>query len=347
MPGSGNVIGGQTLYCKLRGDTVDEMQITGKLADGSEILGGLRSWPMARTRKGYGRNKQQAPFTRMKIAALQRGEFVKAREYQKTWQDYHTKRNAGEDATAPTTTLPWNRFVKCYERTRTVHFHCHRADDLVTAIRLSEEFDFELVLQHATEGYLVKELLAKKKVPVSLTLIDSPGGKAECIALLDETAGVLDKAGVPVTINTDDSITESRFYLRTAAIAVRRGMSEAAAVLKAITSTAAKVLHLDHRVGSLEPGKDADFVILSGPPFSTYTKVLETWVDGKKLFDAATKHNGHTATADGGCRGGATCQSSRREDDVAAPGQDQGFGRSRRQSAADDHSRRPSTHWHR
>ena len=142
------------------------------------------------------------------------------------------------------------------------------------------------MLQHATEGYLIKELLAKKKVPVSLTLIDSPGGKAECIALLDETAGILDKAGVTVTINTDDSITESRFYLRTAAIAVRGGMSEAAA-LKAITSTAAKVLHLDHRVGSLEPGKDADFVILSGPPFSTYTKVLETWVDGKKLFNAA------------------------------------------------------------
>ena len=97
MPGSGNVIGGQTLYCKLRGDTVDEMQVTGKRADGTEILGGLKM-ANGENPKGYGRNKQQAPFTRMKIAALQRGEFVKAREYQKTWQDYRTKRNSREDA---------------------------------------------------------------------------------------------------------------------------------------------------------------------------------------------------------------------------------------------------------
>jgi imidazolonepropionase-like amidohydrolase len=92
---------------------------------------------------------------------------------------------------------------------------------------------------------------------------------------------------VTVTINTDDSITESRFYLRTAAIAVRGGMSESAA-LKAVTINAAKVLHLDHRLGSLEKGKDADFAILSGNPFSVYTQVLATYIDGKKVFDVKT-----------------------------------------------------------
>src|SRR5262249_27284058 len=148
-------------------------------------------------------------------------------------------------------------------------------------------FNFELVLQHATEGWRVAEILAQLGIPVSLTLVDSPGGKPEVFGLLDENAAILDKAGVQVAINTDDSITESRFFLRTGAIAVRGGMTEAAA-LKAQTLTPAKMLHLDHRIGSLEKGKDAHFVILSGAPFSTFTRVKETYIDGKKVFDETT-----------------------------------------------------------
>jgi imidazolonepropionase-like amidohydrolase len=279
MPGSGNVIGGQTVYVKLRGRTIEEMRVTGKLPDGTEIVGGLKM-ANGENPKGYGRTKQQAPFTRMKLAALQREQFVKAREYK-------AKLDAGQKVDRDIALEP---LVEVLEKKRTVHFHTHRADDLMTAVRIAEEFGFELVLQHATEGYRVADLLAKKKLPVSLTLVDSPGGKAEVIGLLDENAAILDKAGVPVCINTDDFITESRFLLRTAAIAVRGGMSEAAA-LKAVTITPAKVLHLDHRVGSLEKGKDADFVILSGPPFSVYTKVLQTWIDGKKVFDAKDDHD--------------------------------------------------------
>src|SRR5207248_8409820 len=126
--------------------------------------------------------------------------------------------------------------------------------------------------------------LAKRKIPVSLTLVDSPGGKLEVAGLLEENAAILDKAGVKVAINTDDFITESRFFLRTGAIAVRGGMSEEAA-LRALTLHPAQMLHLDGRLGSLEKGKDADFVILSGQPFSVYTQVLETYIDGAKVFD--------------------------------------------------------------
>jgi imidazolonepropionase-like amidohydrolase len=133
----------------------------------------------------------------------------------------------------------------------------------------------------------VADVLAKKKIPVSLTLLDSPGGKAETMGLLEENAAVLQRAGVTVTINTDDSITESRFLLRTGALAVRGGMG-AADALRAITLNAAKLLHLDHRLGSLEAGKDADFVVLDGPPFSAYTHVLQTWIEGKKVFDETT-----------------------------------------------------------
>ncbi|HEY2787706.1 MAG TPA: amidohydrolase family protein [Fimbriiglobus sp.] len=271
MPGSGNVIGGQTLYVKLRGKSIEDMRIIGRLANGTEVLGGLKM-ANGENPKGYGRTKQQAPFTRMKVAALQREQFVKAREYMQ-------KKDAPRD-------LSLEPLVEVLQGKRTVHFHSHRADDLLTAVRIAEEFQFELVLHHATEGYRIADILAKKKIPVSLTLVDSPGGKAEVMGLLEENAAILEKAGVVVAINTDDYITESRFLLRTGSLAVRGGMSDMAA-LKALTATPAKLLHLDHRLGTLEAGKDADFVILSGKPFSIYTKVQQTWIDGKKVFDAA------------------------------------------------------------
>ncbi len=277
MPGSGNVIGGQTVYVKYRGRSIEEMRVTG-VAGKTEIVGGLKM-ANGENPKGYGKNRQQAPFTRMKIAALQRETFQKAKEYK-------AKIDAGEK---PPRDVALEPLVEVLERKRTVHFHCHRADDILTAIRISEEFGFEIVLQHATEGYRVADVLAKKKIPVSLTIVDSPGGKAETMGLLEENAAILEKAGVTVTINTDDSITESRFMLRTGAIAVRGGMSEAAA-LKAITINDAKLLHLDHKIGSLEKGKDADFVILSGNPFSVYTRVQQTWIDGKKVFDYGTDY---------------------------------------------------------
>src|SRR5947199_8275469 len=159
-----------------------------------------------------------------------------------------------------------DQLVEVLDRKRTVHFHCHRADDILTAMRLAEEFGFELVLHHVTEGYRVADELAKRKMPVSLTLVDSPGGKYETAGLIEENAAILEKAGVPVAINTDDFITESRFLLRTGAIAMRGGLSEEAA-LKALTLTPAKMMHLDGRLGSLEPDNDTDYNMLSQAPF--------------------------------------------------------------------------------
>jgi imidazolonepropionase-like amidohydrolase len=276
MPGSGNVIGGQTLYVKLRGRTIDEMRI-----QDIEVLGGLKM-ANGENPKGYGRRPSpQAPITRMKVASLQREQFVKARDYQHKWQAF---KEAKDKKTPPETDLAMESLVEVLERKRTVHFHCHRADDILTAMRLADEFGFELVLQHATEAYRIPEELVKRKIPASLTLIDSPGGKLETAALLEENAAILEKAGVKVAINTDDFITESRFILRTGAIAVRGGMSEDAA-LRALTINPAAMMHLDKRVGSLEKGKDADFVVLSGNPFSIYTHVLTTFIDGKVVFD--------------------------------------------------------------
>src|SRR5262249_24069155 len=155
---------------------------------------------------------KQPPGTRMKLAAMQREQFVKARDYQKKRDAYKKAVAAGKDAAAPETDLGLESLVEVLERKRTVHFHSHRADDLMTAIRLSEEFGFELVIQHCTEGYQIADELARRKIPVSLTLIDSPGGKMETAGLLEENAAVLSHAGVMVAVNTDDFITESRFF---------------------------------------------------------------------------------------------------------------------------------------
>ncbi|MEO2091411.1 MAG: amidohydrolase, partial [Gemmataceae bacterium] len=163
MPGSGNVIGGQTVYVKLRGQSIEDMRITGKTADGKEVLGGLKM-ANGENPKGYGRTKQQAPFTRMKVAALQREQFVKAKEYM--------AKMAGDKK--PDRDLSLEPLVEVLEKKRTVHFHCHRADDMLTAVRIAEEFGFELVLQHGTEGFRIADTLAKKKIPVSHTILDSP-----------------------------------------------------------------------------------------------------------------------------------------------------------------------------
>ncbi|HEV3007014.1 MAG TPA: amidohydrolase family protein [Pirellulales bacterium] len=280
MPGSGNVIGGQTLYVKLRGHTVEQMAIVSP-----DVLGGLKMANGENPKRNYG-SRNQAPITRMKIAAMQRGEFLKARDYQRKWDTFRKKLAAGQDASPPDVDLNLEPLVEVLQRKRTVHFHTHRSDDIMTVLRLAEEFGFELVVQHGTEAYKVADELARRNVPVSMTLPESPGGKAEVAELVEETGALLAAAGVKVLVNTDDPITESRFFLRTAAIAVRGGLDRDTA-LKTITLHPAQAMHVDGRVGSLEKGKDADFVVLSGEPFSVYTRVLATYIDGQMVFDLA------------------------------------------------------------
>src|SRR5205085_884083 len=190
MPGSGNVIGGQTLYVKYRGRTVEAMTVLGKVLGGIKMANGEnpKSFNFARGK--------MPPATRMKLAALQREQFVKARDYQASWARYRKAKAAKKDVAPPDTDPALATLVEVLERKRTVHFHSHRADDLMTAMRLARELGFELVLQHATEGYRVAKELAARKIPASLTLVDSPGGKLEVVGLLEENGALLTKSGV-------------------------------------------------------------------------------------------------------------------------------------------------------
>jgi imidazolonepropionase-like amidohydrolase len=131
---------------------------------------------------------------------------------------------------------------------------------------------------------MVAKEIAAAKVPCSVIVIDSPGGKLEAARLSLQTGAILDKAGVLVGFHTDDGITDSRLFLRSAALAVRAGMDRQKA-LQAVTIANARMLDMQDRVGTLTVGKDADFVLLSGDPFSVYTRVQQTWVEGEKVFD--------------------------------------------------------------
>jgi imidazolonepropionase-like amidohydrolase len=219
------------------------------------------------------------PGTRGKSVALVREQFVKAAEYRDK-----IKRAGGDAAKMPPRDLGMEALVEVLDRKRTVMFHTHRADDIMSVLRLAKEFNFRVVLHHVSEGWKVADEIAEAGVPCSITVIDSPGGKLEAINSSFTTGAVLDRAGVLVGFHTDDYITDSRFFLRSPALAVRAGMSREKA-LYGMTMAGARMLDLQDRLGTLEAGKDADFLVLSGDPLSVYTKVLETHVEGKKVFD--------------------------------------------------------------
>jgi imidazolonepropionase-like amidohydrolase len=154
----------------------------------------------------------------------------------------------------------------------------------MTVLRLAEEFGFRVVLHHVSDGWLVADEIAEAGAEVSAILVDSPGGKHEAVGVRFDTPGILEAAGVRTVVHTDDWITDSRIFLRMAAFAVRGGMSRQGA-LEAVTLAGAEMLDIEDRVGTLTPGKDADLIVLSGDPFSVYSVVEQTWVEGALAFD--------------------------------------------------------------
>jgi imidazolonepropionase-like amidohydrolase len=279
MPGSGSVVSGQTAYVKLRGNTIEEMLI----ADPDGVQGGMKM-ANGENPKRRGAEKGSSPGTRSGIAALQRNLFIRARAYQKKWELHRSKQDRKEESEAPERNLELEPIVEILEDRRTVHHHTHRSDDIVTALRLQREFGFDLVLQHGTEAWKVADEIARAEVPISILMLDSPGGKLEASRYRLDYGATLERAGALVAIHTDDFVTPSRLFLRSGALAVRGGMSEVGA-LRALTLNPARMLRLDERIGSIEVGKDADLVLLSGPPFGLYTQVLETWIEGERVFD--------------------------------------------------------------
>jgi imidazolonepropionase-like amidohydrolase len=293
MSGSGMLMSGQTIYLKLRaGETIDDLLIRaedGWIAGGMKMANGTNS-----------RAKPPFPGSRAKSSALVRATFIKA-------QEYRDKLAAAADdpEKKPDRDIGMEALVEVLEGRRIVHHHTHRHDDVLTVLRLRDEFGFRVVLHHVSDASKVAERIAAAGVPSSLILVDSPGGKLEARDLDWRGGPALEKAGGRVAFHTDDFINDSRLFLRSAAYGVRAGMSRQAG-LESVTLAAAEMLDLDSRIGSLEPGKDADFIVLSGDPLSVYTRVLQTWVEGKKVFDL--DEEGDRLIADGGYGAGSPRQ---------------------------------------
>jgi len=274
MPGSGHLMSGQTIYLKMRQSDdiegmleVNEKGVYGgmKMANGTNSMRGTNGFPG----------------TRAKSAAMDRELFIKAVEYKKKMDSAILKKDS---AKMPERDLRMEAMVEVLEGRRVVHFHTHKMNDILTVLRLKKEFGFRVVLHHVSEAWKVIDAIAAAGVPCSIINIDAPGGKLEAMNFSPKNGALLEKAGVPVAIHTDDPITDSRFLMRSAALSVREGMSRQKA-LEALTIAGARMLDLGSRIGSLEKGKDADFVLLSGDPFSVYTHVEQTWVEGFKRFD--------------------------------------------------------------
>lgn len=273
MPGSGHLMSGQTAYLKLRnGRTIYDLLLCRDVLN--EICGGIKM--------ANGTNpRRDPPFpgTRGKAAALVRERFVTAQDYREK-----VRRANGDAAKMPTRDLELESLAEVLDGKRIVHHHTHRHDDILTVLRLQKEFGFRVVLHHVSEAWKVADEIAAAGVPSSIIVIDSPGGKLEAVDLLMINGAALERAGADVAFHTDDGITDSRWFIRSAALGVRSGMSREKA-LEAMTLAGARMMDMADRVGSLERGKDADFIILSGDPLSTYTHVEQTWVEGAKVFD--------------------------------------------------------------
>ncbi len=284
-PGSGNLIGGTWACIKTAPRPSIEEMILLEPAGMKMALG-------ENPRRVYG-GKNKMPSTRMGNAGELRSALVSAQNYQAKWQQYEkdveayrAKVQAGEkdvkEPAAPERNLKWESLSRVLNRGMRVHIHAHRADDILTAVRIAEEFNLDLNIEHATEGYKIADILAKKGVPCTVGPILFSRSKYELRNMTPKNPGLLAKAGVKVAIQTDE-MSAVRYLSINAALAVREGMPEEEA-LKAITLHAAEVIGVQDRVGSLEAGKDADVVIFSGHPFDYRTVAEKVLIDGQIVY---------------------------------------------------------------
>jgi len=268
-PGSGNPIGGQTVALKVWGRIVDEMVF----AQPCSVKSALGENP----KRVYG-EKNQTPSTRLGVAAVIRDALRDA-------EDYRARR-----AFAASEGKPFDRDSDAEVLVRVLDGevpwcqHCHRADDIATAIRLAEEFGYRLVVNHGTEGHLIADVLAERDIPVIIGPLFTSRSKVE-VNLRDlRNPGLLARAGVTIAITTDHPVVPINFLVYQAILAVKEGLDRETA-LQALTINPAQILGLDARVGSLEVGKDGDLVVWDGDPLDIMSRARTVVVEGRRVYD--------------------------------------------------------------
>lgn len=258
-PGSANPIGGQFAFIKTYGRCIDDMVVMAP----SAIKIAFGENPMT----NYG-NCGNAPSTRMSIASFIREELFNAQKYIE-----------GNEET--------DFCMECYrdlfQGKIPLKAHVHRADDILTAIRIAKEFGLSLTLDHCTEGHLIAEKIAESGFPAIVGPSLASRNKTEVSQSDFKTPGVLKKAGVRVALTTDHPVSRIQYLPVCAAFAAKEGLGVNDA-LRAITIDAAKICRVDERLGSLKVGKDGDIVIYKGSPLDIFSSVYATIINGKIVW---------------------------------------------------------------
>jgi imidazolonepropionase-like amidohydrolase len=284
MHGSANPIGGQLTVVKAAGTVADDMVL--------RFPGGVKM-ALGENPKRVGADLKRAPGTRMGSAYLARKAFLEALEYRKDWEHYDARVSAQErkpedertPVREPKRDLGMEVLLQVLDGEIPVRNHAHRIDDIRTAIRLSEEFGYRLVIDHATEAWRMPDEIASRGIPCAVGPLYSSKYKREINRRTPATVGILVEAGVAVSIITDSPVNEVHTLRDLVILAIREGLPESRA-LETVTINPARILEVDDRVGSLEPGKDADFILFDGDPWDGRNKVAATYVNGTQVFEA-------------------------------------------------------------
>jgi imidazolonepropionase-like amidohydrolase len=273
-PGSANPIGGQTVAVKTWGRTIDEMIVREHVS----VKSALGENP----KRVYSEQKK-LPSTRLGVAAVIRDAFRSAQDYKLS------KAHAEQDGKPFDRNPTLETLVRVLDGELLWSQHTHRADDIATAIRLSEEFGYRLVINHGTEGHLLADLLAEKNLPVIIGPLFTARVKVELRRRSLRNPGILARAGVKIAITTDHPVVPVNFLVHQATLAVKEGLDPETA-LRSITINPAEIMRLDDRVGALKPGLDADVVIWSGDPLDVMSRAMRVFVSGREVyhFDEAT-----------------------------------------------------------
>ncbi len=268
LPGSGNVIGGQGVVIKTKPDVTERMIVR----EPSSLKGALGENPV----RVYSA-KNKLPNTRMGSAFLMRDAFIRAR-------NYRAKKDAARAKSEPfDIDLGMETLVSTLDRNLVFHVHCHRSDDIQTAVRVAEEFGLRFTIEHCTEGHLIAPWLAEKGVRAAIGPTLTNKSKVELRNKTWETPRVLWEAGVHFCIITDHPVVPIEHLSVCASLASRAGLPPEEA-LKAVTIYAAEHIGLEKRIGSLEPGKDADIALWDGDPLDSRSSVVHTFVNGECVF---------------------------------------------------------------
>ena len=269
-PGSANAISGQFCAIKTYGKRVDKMILREPVA---------MKFALGENPKKVYNDKSETPMTRMATAALIREELSKAKRY---LEDVQRAEEDPEENDPPEFDAKKEALIPVLKREVKAHIHCHRSDDIFTAVRLAEEFGLDYVLIHCTEGHLIVDELKEIGAPVVNGPLMCTRSKPELLNASDKTPGVLSKAGVQVAICTDYNVIPIWMLPITAGYAVREGMDYGEA-LKAITINPARICGIEDRVGSIKVGKDADLLVYAQDPLTLAAKPDMVFINGKQV----------------------------------------------------------------